>query len=158
MHATGIVLAASDGFALGAMDGQTFTSSAVQPQAPAIRPEPAANFYIVYGLAFESLVKALGDSASAPMAQVCLKAMQSLVKPQLSGNVFEGAFFDELCTICYRIGMSATAAVKAEMCEVVKAYVTSRQGVQGYAFDAAWVDVELMAGPMPRRFVALWRS
>ena len=113
------------------MDGQTFTSSAEPVNQPMIRPEPATNFYVVYGLAFESLVKALGDSATAPMAQVCLKAMQSLVRPQLSGNVFEGAFFDELCTICYRIGMSATAAVKADMCEVVRAFVVSRKGVQG---------------------------
>lgn len=94
------------------------------------KPEPSTNFYIVYGLAFESLVKALTDTATANMAQVCLQAMQSLVRPQLCGSVFEGAFFDELCTISYRIGMSATAPVKAEMCEVVKIFVTSRRGQQ----------------------------
>ena len=113
------------------MDGHNFKSSTQPPSLPPVRPEPAANFYIIYGLAFESLVKALGDSSTSAMAQVCLKAMQSLVKPQMSGNVFEGAFFDELCTICYRIGMSSTAAVKADMCEVVKVFVTSRNGVQG---------------------------
>ena len=95
-----------------------------------MRPEPTANFYIIYGLAFESLVKALGDSSAASTAQVCLKAISSLVKPQLCGNVFEGQFFDELCTICYRIGMSSTAMVKADMCEVMQAFVSSRQGLQ----------------------------
>lgn len=131
MHATAITLATSDAFAIGAMHGQAFTSSAEPAAPPVTGPEPSANFYIVYGLAFESLVKALSDTATAPMAQVCLKAMQSLVKPQLCGSVFEGALFDELCTICYRIGMSATAAVKGDMCEVVAAFVTSRRGVQG---------------------------
>lgn len=112
------------------MDGQTFTSPAQAPNVPVTKPEPSTNFYIVYGLAFESLVKALTDSSTASMAQVCLKAMQSLVRPQLCGNVFEGAFFDELCTISYRIGMSGTAAVKADMCEVIKVFVTSRHGQQ----------------------------
>jgi len=131
LHATSISLAASDAFTIGAMDGQNFTSAAEPASFPPVRPEPAANFYIIYGLTFESLVKALGDISTSAMAQVCLKTMQSLVKPQLCGSVFEGAFFDELCTICYRIGMSSTAAVKADMCDVVKAFVTSRHGVQG---------------------------
>ena len=131
LHATAISLASSDAFTLGAMDGQTFTSAAEPASLPLARPEPTANFYIVYGLAFESLVKALGDSSTSAMARVCLQAMQSLVKPQLCGSVFEGAFFDELCTICYRIGMSSTASIKADMCDVVKVFVTSRHGVQG---------------------------
>ena len=113
------------------MDGQSFTSPAEPSSTPAIKPEPAANFYIIYGLAFESLIKALGDSSTAAFAQVCLKTIQSLVRPQLSGNIFEGAFFDELCTICYRIGMGGSAAVKMEMCEVMRVFASSRHGVQG---------------------------
>lgn len=98
---------------------------------PTIKPEPAANFYIIYGLAFEALVKAMGDSSASGLSITCLRAMQSLVKPELSGNVFEGAFFDELCTVCYRIGMAESAVVKAEMCEVMAAFVVSRKGIMG---------------------------
>lgn len=123
-------LSASDSFAIGAMDGQSFSSPAQGASTPPIRPEPVANFYIVYGLAFESLVKSLGDASASALAQTSLKAMRSLVKPQMSGSVFEGAFFDELCTICYRIGMGSSASIRSEMCEVMRVFVASRSGVQ----------------------------
>ena len=128
MHALAIALGANDKFALGAMDGQAFTSSAEPTSIPPIRAEPCANFYIIYGLAFESLVKSLGDSSASNMAQVCLRLVQSLVQPRISGNVFQGSFFDELCTVCYRIAMSEGAGVKAEMCEVMREFVVSRKG------------------------------
>ena len=73
----------------------------------------------------------MGDTSTSATAQVCLQAMQNLVQPQLSGSVFEGALFDELCTVCYRIGMGEGAGVKTEMCEVMKVFVTSRHKVQG---------------------------
>ena len=128
LNATGISLAASDPFTLGAMDGQAFTSPSPPAPTPEVstapRLEPVVNFYIIYGLAFESLVKSLGENTS--LAQVSLKVMQTLVKPFICGKVFEGAFFDELCSICYRIGMSAPAVIKMEMCDMIKAFVDSR--------------------------------
>lgn len=130
LHAIAITLSSSDLFALGAMDGQTYTSSAEPSSAPSIRPEPSISFYTIYGLAFETLVKSMGDSATSSMAAVALRAMASLVKPQLSGTtVFDGAFFDELCTVAYRIGVSEPAPVKTEMLEVMASFVTSRKGV-----------------------------
>jgi hypothetical protein len=130
LHAVAITLSKSDLFALGAMDGQTYTSSAEPASAPSVRPEPCASFYTTYGLAFETLVKSMGDSATTAMASVALRAMASLVKPQLSGTtVFDGAFFDELCTVAYRIGVSEPAVIKADMLEVMACFVTSRKGV-----------------------------
>lgn len=112
------------------MDGQTYTTSAQPTSAPSVRPEPCVNFYTMYGLAFETLVKSMGDSSTTSMASVALRAMASLVKPQLSGTtVFDGAFFDELCTVAYRIGVSEPAAVKTDMLEVMASFVTSRKGV-----------------------------
>ncbi|WWD21891.1 hypothetical protein CI109_106379 [Kwoniella shandongensis] len=131
LHAVALSLASSDPFALGAMDGQTFTAPSDKPAAtgPAIRPEPTANFYVIYGLAFEAVIKSTGDITATSMAQACLKAMQSLVKPPLAGTtVFEGQFFDELCTVCYRIAMSEPAVVKSEMVELVSAFAVSRKG------------------------------
>ncbi|CAK9780383.1 putative clathrin-coated vesicle protein [Cutaneotrichosporon oleaginosum] len=138
LHAVAIGLVANDPFVIGAVDGQTFTSSS-EPSAssaPAIRPEPATNFYVLYGLAFECLTRALGSDPA--MASVTLRTMTSLVRPQLSGTtVFEGAFFDELCTICYRIAMSESAAVKSDMVELIATFAISRKGSTG--FDAAQV-------------------
>lgn len=136
LHAVAIGLAANDPFIVGAVDGQTFASN-TEPQAasaPSIRAEPSTNFYILYGLAFESLTRALGSDPA--MASVSLRAMASLIHPQFSGTgVFQGPFFDELCTICYRIAMSEGAAVKADMVELVANFATSRKGSVG--FDSA---------------------
>lgn len=138
LHAVAIGLAANDVFIVGAVDGQTFTS-ATEPAAsaaPVIGPEPSTNFYVLYGLAFECLTRAMGSDPA--MATVALRVMTSLVRPQLSGTtVFEGAFFDELCTICYRIAMSESAAVKADMVELIATFAVSRKGSVG--FDAAQV-------------------
>ncbi|KAK8846574.1 hypothetical protein IAR55_005660 [Kwoniella newhampshirensis] len=131
LHAVALLLASSDPFVLGAMDGQTFSAPSDTPAQndPSIRPEPTANFYIIYGLAFEALIKSMGDVTASPMAQACLKAMQSLVKPSLAGTtVFEGQFFDELCTVCYRIAMSEPASVKSDMVELVSTFGVSRRG------------------------------
>ncbi len=131
LEAVAIALSTSDAFVIGAMDGQTFANPVEPAIKASVRSELAANFYIVYGLAFESLVKTMGDTSTAATAKVCLKIMQSLVKPQLSGSVFEGALFDELCTVCYRIGMAEGTGIKADMCEVMRIFVTSRRGSQG---------------------------
>ncbi|ODN88477.1 clathrin-coated vesicle protein [Cryptococcus wingfieldii CBS 7118] len=129
VHAVAITFSLQDAFALGAMDGQRFSSPTPPSSLPTIRPEPCTNFYTIYGLAFESLLKTLGDTAQSPLAAAYLKALQSLVKPSLSGTtVFEGQFFDELCTVCYRIAMSEPASVKLEMVGVVRDFAISRKG------------------------------
>lgn len=129
LHAVAISFAINDPFALGAMNGQRYDSPNPPASLPSIRPEPSANFYIVYGLSFESLLKTVGDVSASSLASACLKAMQSLVKPALSGTtVFEGQFFDELCTVCYRIAMSEPATVKSEAVEVMSSFATSRKG------------------------------
>lgn len=131
LHAVAIGLAANDPFIVGAVDGATFQSAAEPaPPAPGIRAEPSTNFYILYGLAFECLTRALGTDPQ--LALVSLQAMGSLIRPSLAGSrVFEGAFFDELCTVCYRIAMSEGAAVKGEMVELVAAFAVSRKGTDG---------------------------
>jgi hypothetical protein len=62
--------------------------------------------------------------------------MSSLVRPDISGtSVFQGAFFDELCTVAYRIAMSEPAVVKRDMVELMSSFVTSR--INTNAFDHA---------------------
>jgi hypothetical protein len=81
----------------------------------------------VYGLAFETLAKAIGSSDADGRAIVALRAIKSLVNPVFSGlTVFEGAFFDELITLCYRVAMSEPSVVKKEMVIAVATYATTR--------------------------------
>lgn len=134
LSALAISLSASDVYALAAVDGQPVPSSTAVPAPLAAKADPAANFYILYGLSFEALVKSLGDSSTSSMAQTSLRAMAYLVRPEISGTtVFQGAFFDELCTVAYRIAMSEPANVKREMVELMSAFATSRVGTN--AFD-----------------------
>ncbi|KAK4685134.1 HEAT repeat-containing protein 5, partial [Tremellales sp. Uapishka_1] len=132
LYAVGISLSTSDPFVIGSMDGQTFTSAVEPPQTTSLaKVEPVTNFYIVYGLAFENLVKSM--TSDAEQASISLNIMESLVRPSLSGTtVFEGAFFDELITVCYRISMSEPAKVKCGMVEVLIAFVVSRVGLGSY--------------------------
>jgi hypothetical protein len=136
VNALAISLALSDPYTYSAVDGQAVHSASAVPAPPSVKAEPAANFYILYGLSFEALVKSLGDSSTTQMAQTALRAMSSLVRPEISGTtVFQGAFFDELCTVAYRIAMSAPAVVKRDMVELLSSFVTSR--VHTNAFDHA---------------------
>ena len=136
VSALAISLAMSDPYTYSAVDGQPVHSGTAVPAPPAVKAEPAANFYILYGLSFEALVKSLGDSSTTQMAQTALRAMSSLVRPDISGTtVFQGAFFDELCTVTYRIAMSEPAVVKKDMVELMTSFVTSRMNTN--AFDNA---------------------
>lgn len=134
LNALAISLSASEKFTLAAVDGQSVPSASAVPAPLAAKADPATNFYILYGLSFETLVKSLGDSSTNAMAQTALRAMTYLVRPEISGTtVFQGAFFDELCTVAYRIAMSEPAIVKREMVELMSAFATSRVGSN--AFD-----------------------
>jgi hypothetical protein len=136
INALAISLSISDPYTFAAVDGQPIHSATAVPAPPAVKAEPAANFYILYGLAFEALVKSLGDSSTTQLAQTALRAMSSLVRPDISGtSVFQGAFFDELCTVAYRIAMSEPAVVKRDMVELMSSFVTSR--IHTNAFDHA---------------------
>ncbi|WWC67479.1 uncharacterized protein I206_101387 [Kwoniella pini CBS 10737] len=131
LHAVAIALAINDPFAIGAMDGQSFTSPAEPPNYKlTVKDEPTQNFYILYGLSFESLLKTLGDKDGSAilLSRTSLKLMSSLVKPELSGlTVFDSQIFDELCTVTYRIGLSDTASTKLEMINLVSSFALSRR-------------------------------
>lgn len=133
LNAMAISLSASDQYTLAAVDGQPVNSAQAVPAPLVPKSEPATNFYILYGLAFEALVKSLGESSTTSMAQTSLRAMGYLIKPEISGTtVFQGAFFDELCTVAYRIAMSEPANVKREMVELMCTFATSRVGTSSF--------------------------
>ena len=126
MAALALVLSSGDEFAFGAMDGQNFTSPSMKSTLPQSRQDPTVNFYVIYGLAFETLVRVLGDGSRTAFAIVSLRLIGSLAHPRLCGSVLTGAFFDELCTVCYRIALSEPAIVKAEMTRVMRELATTR--------------------------------
>lgn len=86
-----------------------------------------ANFFVVYGLAFQLLTEAIGESASTYRAEVAMRAIQCLVHDEMSGtDLFASSVFDELCTLCYRIALLSSASVKTAMFDIMSAFASSR--------------------------------
>lgn len=96
-----------------------------------VRSNPLPNFFALYGLAFETASKALGETSLQAQAIISLRAMQSLVRVDYSGTMlFTSSIFDELCTLSYRIATTEPGPVRTEMVKVMASFASSR-GVFG---------------------------
>lgn len=96
-----------------------------------VRSNPLPNFFALYGLAFETASKALGDTSLQTRSISSLRAMQSLVRVDYCGTMlFTSSIFDELCTLSYRIATTESAPVRTEMVKVMASFASSR-GVFG---------------------------
>lgn len=92
-----------------------------------IRPGPLPNFFVVYGLAFETISRSFGNPAARHESIAAAKALQTLVKPIYSGAaLFSSSIFDELCTLCYRIAIGEGASLRTEMMQVMSSFASSR--------------------------------
>lgn len=92
-----------------------------------IRPEPLPNFFVVYGLAFETISRSFGNPSAKLESIAAAKALQTLVKPIYSGAaLFSSSIFDELCTLCYRIAIGEGAALRTEMMQIMSGFACSR--------------------------------
>jgi hypothetical protein len=92
-----------------------------------IRPGPLSNFFVVYGLAFETISRSFGNTSARQESIAAAKALQTLVKPIYSGAaLFSSSIFDELCTLCYRIAIGEGAALRTEMMQIMSGFAYSR--------------------------------
>lgn len=121
-----------DLYVLSAMDGVELPVGTTPPPPPVNRSDPTTYFYVVYGLAFEALATSAGESSSyhsetgTPVPITALTAMKSLVEQRFAGDVLmEGPIFDELCTLFYRLAMTAPPVAQAHMVLVLAAFAKS---------------------------------
>ena len=92
-----------------------------------IRPGPLPNFFVVYGLAFETISRSFGNPAARQESIAATKALQTLVKPIYSGAaLFSSSIFDELCTLCYRVAIGEGATLRTEMVQIMSNFASSR--------------------------------
>lgn len=103
-----------DPYIIVAMDGKEGRISDID--APSQRDGPAAFFFVIFGLIYETLAESstksstLSSTNTATLA--CLEVLESLVRPEYAGNaITEAIIFDELTTLCYRMAMMETAEV-----------------------------------------------
>lgn len=103
--------------------------------------EPAAFFFVIYGLVYEALASAT-DTSSVPSQHQSavlgsLQTLKSLVKPEYAGKaIMEPTIFDEFISVCYRIAMTETASVQTHLIEVLTVFATSQDppGLPGCVF------------------------
>jgi HEAT repeat-containing protein 5 len=122
-----IMMKANDPYILSAMDGKEGKSTATSSQ----RDGPAAFFFVIFGLVYESLAESSTSSASSASASLVtiatLEALESLVKPEYAGKaILDSTIFDEFTTLCYRMAMMETAEVHIPLVRTVASLATTQ--------------------------------
>lgn len=118
LHAVAELVDARDGAILRAMDG--LEDDAPAAEYSAFRTEPAPNFAVLYGLAFE----ALASSAPDALRIVALQALRSLCAPAFAGTaLLEPALFDELLNLARRLVMTEGLRVQSAVLQLLGSIV-----------------------------------
>ncbi|KAF4622079.1 hypothetical protein D9613_008980 [Agrocybe pediades] len=153
------ILAAMDGKELPVEDDKKKEEEELVPAAApsaAPRTEQTAFFFIIFGLVYEALATSSSSSSTAssndpsgasssaaPSSQsslssrknrvlAALRALKCLVKPEYSGGAItaEPTIFEEFVGLCYRIGMTETPDVQAELVGVLVEFASSTSSSQ----------------------------
>jgi hypothetical protein len=129
---------ANDPHILSAMEGRE--NGTERPKSTK-REEPAAFFFVVFGLVYETLSTSSADSASTistrePTLIAALHALKSLVRPEYSGMALvDSPTFDEFISLCYRMAMTESAGIQVHLVEMLTVLATSRS----QAGNGRWV-------------------
>lgn len=120
LHAVATLLKSSDPHMLRAMDGLSPSDRLPSPH----RSDPAAFFWVVFGLAFESLCTAGPSSTNGSVSTVAsqsiaLEAVVGLIRPDVAGAVLkEDGVFEEIANLCYRLAITEGPEVKIRVLEI----------------------------------------
>jgi hypothetical protein len=120
LHAVATLLKASDPHMLRAMDGLSPSDSLPSPH----RSSPASFFWVVFGLAFESLCTAgpsssKGSVSTVASQSIALEAVVGLIRPDVAGAVLkEEGVFEEVANLCFRLAITEGPEVKLRVLEI----------------------------------------
>lgn len=123
---------AGDPHILAAMDGKEVGEDKKNLISTSVRKEPTAFFYIIFGLVYEALATSSADSSSTTTARQsavvsALQALKSLVRPEYSGSaIMEPTIFDEFISLCYRMGMTESAAIQIHLVEMLSIFAATQ--------------------------------
>ncbi|KAJ7582455.1 clathrin-coated vesicle protein, partial [Mycena floridula] len=136
LQAVATSMQTGDPHILAAMDGRELTDDAVAPPKVA-RDEPAAFFFIVFGLVYEALAASSADSSSTASARhssvvAALQALKCLVRPEYSGKaILEPTIFEEFISVSYRIAMTEDATVQIHLVEMLAVFAATQDRTIG---------------------------
>jgi len=132
------------------------------------REEPVAFFFVLFGLAFESLaVRSNDDDVVTRQRNLdILQALKKILRPSVSGNaVYQEVVFSETINLLSRMSLLESVGVQAVVVEIARnlciAHPSSRQGLQTPAqgealsedieqlFELTRIIVLVLAGLIP---------
>ena len=124
---------ANDPHILAAMNGTEVTQTKANTSAN--RKEPAAFFYVIFGLVYEALATSSAEATSSAARQAsvvaALEALKCLIRPEYSGNaMMEPTTFDEFISLCYRMGMTEAPAVQVHLVEMLAVFASVQSSSQ----------------------------
>jgi len=120
------MMKSGDPYILSAMDGK---EGAVEMATK--RDGPSAFFWVLFGLAYETLAQSSTNAASTTSSEMvttaALEALESLVKPEYAGDaILEPTIFDEFTSLCYRMAMMETADVHVPLVRTVASLASTQ--------------------------------
>lgn len=134
-----------DPYVLAVMHGQESASNA----QITTQDEPAIFFFIIFGLAYETLASSLLDSTSAISTRhttvvAALQALKCLVCSAYSGRaMMDTTASDEFISLCYRLAMTETAAIQVHLIELLTIFAASQRHQHGEPGNARLVTHHL---------------
>ncbi|CAG8614856.1 4159_t:CDS:10, partial [Acaulospora colombiana] len=127
LKATSVMMESRSPFIVAAMDGREGESP-----PSSFRSEPAALFFVIFGLVFEALTQSSGSNSSTSGESVTIMALESLehlVRPEYAGNaILEASIFDEFSSLCYRLAMMETANVHIPLIRTITSLASTQLG------------------------------
>lgn len=123
---------ASDPHILAAMDGKEYSETSKDLVLVNDRKEPAAFFFVIFGLVYEALATSSADSSTTTAARQsgvtsALQALKCLVRPEYSGTaIMEPTIFEEFISLCYRMGMTESAGIQVHLVQMLAVFAASQ--------------------------------
>ncbi|PWN18626.1 ARM repeat-containing protein [Microstroma glucosiphilum] len=133
LQAISVLMKQNDPIVAQAMDGEVVSATSPPPTPSAFRSEPTIFFFVLYGLAFESLASHVGSTSSnaieaarqVRIMQAALDSMCCLANPVYAGTaLLQEGQFAELCNLCYRIVMTESMKIQLKVVELIVALTT----------------------------------
>ncbi|KAF8148271.1 clathrin-coated vesicle protein [Crassisporium funariophilum] len=132
LQAVATAMQAGDPYIRAAMDGKE--TSNINPDSVSMseRKEPTAFFFVIFGLVYEALATSSADASSATTSRQsgvasALQALKCLVRPEYSGQaIMEPTIFEEFISLCYRMGMTESAAIQIHLVEMLAVFAATQ--------------------------------
>ena len=106
------------------------------------RKEPTAFFFILYGLAFESLVSQAQDDSRHTLK--VLEATQKILRPSISGNaIYTDTVFDETMDILDRLGLTEGIGVQTALVSITRSLSLDHQASRNDENRSEDLDAEI---------------